>query len=288
LSNEDFDQWLANGKFLDVDERLSQEDGYYVINDVSDFKRLLAFGQDGSLKFRLKSDLDLGDEPNFYIPYLAGEFDGNGHRISNLSFHFDFVGQVGLFGYVASGGKVSEVGAKNINVTVTGGGQVGGLVGGNSGSVSNSYSSGSVTGNSWVGGLVGWNRGTVSNSYSSVSMNGNYAVGGLVGWHYAGAMSNSYSTGRVTGTGGDIVGGLVGWHDAAVSINSFWNTETSGQATSYGGTGKTTAEMQSITTFKGAGWNIVSVGGLGERNLAYIWNVVDGQTYPFLSWQSVS
>ena len=91
LFGEDFEEWLANDKFLDVNERLSQENGYYVVNNVSDFKELLAFGQDNSLKFRLKNDLDLATEPNFYIPYLAGEFDGNGHKISNLSFKFDFV-----------------------------------------------------------------------------------------------------------------------------------------------------------------------------------------------------
>jgi len=47
LFDEDFDQWLADDRFLDVAERLSQENGYYLINDVGDFKQLLAFGQDG-------------------------------------------------------------------------------------------------------------------------------------------------------------------------------------------------------------------------------------------------
>jgi hypothetical protein len=65
---------------------------------------------------------------------------------------------------------------------------------------------------------------------------------------------------------------------------SFWDTLTSGQATSAGGTGKTTAQMKDITTFSGAGWNITTV-ALNETNLAYIWNIVAGQTYPFLSWQ---
>ncbi len=93
LSGEDFEQWLANDKFLDVNERLSQENGYYLINNVTDFKQLLAFGQNDTLKFRLTNDLDLAGEPNFYIPYLAGEFDGNAHKISNLSFNFGFVSQ---------------------------------------------------------------------------------------------------------------------------------------------------------------------------------------------------
>jgi len=309
LFSEDFDQWLANDKFLDVNEKLSQESDYYLINNISDFKQLLAFGQNGTLKFRLTSDLDLGDEPNFYIPYLAGEFDGNGHKISNLSCNFDFVSPVGLFGYLASGGNVAEVGVENVNIT--GANSAGGLVGYNwDGTVSNSHSIGSVTGSSDVGGLVGENReGTVSNSYSTANVTGyTSCVGGLVGANRDSIVSNSYSTGSVTSiyhvgglvgdnggtvsnsystgsvTGNSSVGGLVGSSYGAVS-NSFWDTETSGQSASDGGTGKNTTEMQNIATFSGAGWDIIAVADPGTRNPSYIWNIVDDETYPFLSWQ---
>jgi hypothetical protein len=282
LSDEDFDQWLARGRFLDVNERLSQENGHYLINNAGDFKQLLAFGQNATLKFRLTNDLDLGVEPNFYIPYLAGEFDGNGHKISNLSFTFDFVSQVGLFGYLAPGAKVSQVGVENVNIT--GRRHVGALVGWNDGgTVSNSYATGSVTGNYRAGGLVAWNTGTVSNSYATGSVTGNRSVGGLVAWN-TGAVSNSYSTGSVTGD--DSVGGLVGGSSGTVS-NSFWDIQTSGQNSSAGGTGKTTAQMQDIATFLDATWNIITVANPSTRNPSYIWNIVDGATYPFLSRQSV-
>jgi hypothetical protein len=289
LPNEDFDQWLANDEFLDVNERFSQEDGYYLVNDISDFRQLLAFGQDASLKFRLKNNLDLATQYNFYIPYLAGEFDGDGHKISNLRLRLNSVGQVGLFGYLAYGGKVSKVGVENMNLAASGDQEVGGLVGGSCGTVTNSYSSGIVTGSSAVGGLVGWNFGTLSNSYSTSSVTCNSAVGGLAGWNYqnpknSSTISNSYSSGIVTG---EIkVGGLVGAR-GGTAYNSFWDIDTSRQATSDGGTGKTTAEMKSIATFSGAGWNIVAVANPSTRNPAYIWNIVNGQTYPFLSWQPV-
>ena len=310
LYNEDFEQWLANDKFLDVNERLSQDDGYYLINDVSDFKLLLAFGQDSSLKFRLTSDLDLAAEPDFYIPYLAGEFDGNGHKVLNLSFSFDFVAHVGLFGYVAPGVTIDHLGVVNTMTTgdytvgalvgwnygnvsnsystgsVTGGGHVGGLVGFHGGTMSNSYSTGSVASGGDVGGLVGRNEGTVSNSYSTGSVTGHVTAGGLVGYNWKdGIVSNSYSTGSVGGD--EHVGGLVGWSNGIVR-NSLWDTQTSGQATSAGGTGKTTAEMKNVTTFSGAGWNIIAVADPGVRIPSYIWNIVNGQTYPFLSWQPVS
>jgi hypothetical protein len=311
LSNEDFDQWLAHDQFLDVNERLPQEDGYYVVKNVTGFKELLAFGQDDSLRFRLANDLDLGGDPSFYIPYLAGEFDGNGHKILNLRFNFDFVSNVGLFGYLASGGKITQVGVENVNIT--GDGNIGGLVGGSYGTVSNSYSTGSVTGATDVGGLVGSNGGTVSDSHSAGSVTGDWYVGGLLGINNWGTVSNSCSTGSVTGdwlvggllgvnnggtvsnsystgsvTGDEDVGGLVGINDQGTVSKSFWDVQTSGQTRSAGGMGKSTAKMKNIATFTGAGWNIIAVASPDIRNPSYIWNIVDGQIYPFLSWQSIS
>jgi uncharacterized repeat protein (TIGR02543 family) len=165
---------------------------------------------------------------------------------------------------------------------------VGGLVGQNGGTISDCYSTSNVIGSAdcdGVGGLVGYNyQGTVSNCYATGNATGSYSIGGLVGHNEDGTVSNCYATGNVMGY--DSIGGLVGDNSGTVS-NSFWDTETSGQPTSDGGLGKTTAEMKNITIFSDAAWDIIAV-GLGVTNPAYIWNVVDGQTYPFLSWQSVS
>ena len=218
----------------------------------------------------------------------------------------DYVG--GLVGHTE--GTVSN---SYSNGNVNGTEHVGCLVGHNGGIVNNSYASGSVTGDSRVGGLVGWNQATLSNSYSSCSVTGNSSVGGLVGdnWYYEGTVSNSYSTGSVTGgrrvgglvgvnyygsvthsystgrvNGSSQVGGLVGYNTDTVS-NSFWDTETSGQATSDGGTGKTTAEMRNIAAFSESRWDIIAVTDPGTRNPSYVWNIVDHVTYPFLSWQPV-
>jgi hypothetical protein len=239
---------------------------------------------------------------------FAGTFDGQGYEIRDLFSNRPDEMYVGLLGVVGEGGVVQNIGV--VNADVTGYGTVGGLVGDNDGgTVSNSYSSGSVIGQNNTGGLVGVNLGTVSNSYSSGSVTGNECVGGLVG-NNSGTASNSYSTSSVIGddsvgglvgentatvsdsystgtvTGNTRIGGLVGRDEGTVS-NSFWDTQTSGRGTSAGGTGKTTAQMKDFTTFSDAGWNIVAVSGLGERNLAYIWNIVDNVTYPFLSWQPV-
>jgi hypothetical protein len=242
---------------------------------------------------------------------FTGTFDGQGYDIRDLFINRPDEDFVGLFGIVDEGGRIEDIGV--VNADVTGGYEyVGGLGGGNVGTVSNSYASGSISGEEFVGGLVGFNgeTGTVSNSYSSSRVTGSYGVGGLVGGN-VGIVSNSYSSGNVTGengagglvgfngergtvsksystgsvTGYAYVGGLVGGNADTVS-DSFWDIETSGQATSAGGTGKNTTEMQYTTTFSGVGWNIIAVADPGTRNPSYIWNIVNGVTYPFLSWQS--
>jgi hypothetical protein len=194
-----------------------------------------------------------------------------------------------LIGY--SGGAVSNSYSTG---SVTGNEYVGGLIGDNNGgTVSNSYSSGNVTGGrwdgiwgSWVGGLTGSNEGTVSNSYSNANVTGSDRVGGLVGQNWLGStLSDCYSTGSVTGIVD--VGGLVGYNEGIVS-NSLWDTQTSGQATSEGGAGKTTVQMKSVATFSGAGWDIITVANPSIRNPSYAWNIVDGQTYPFLNWEPIS
>jgi len=87
-------------------------------------------------------------------------------------------------------------------------------------------------------------------------------------------------------TGDEHVGGLVGVNWVGTVSNSFWDTKSSGQAISAGGKGKTTAEMQDITTFLEAAWDIFAVAP-DATNLAYTWNIVHEQTYPFLSWRPV-
>jgi len=77
----------------------------------------------------------------------------------------------------------------------------------------------------------------------------------------------------------------VGKNMRSTVINSFWDTETSGQSASDGGTGKNTTQMKDITTFSGAGWNITAAANPGMSNPSSIWNIVDDVTYPFLSWQ---
>ena len=202
----------------------------------------------------------------------------------------DYVG--GLVGFNGAGGFAAIVSDSYSSANVTGNKHVGGLVGengflwadvGEDSTVSNSYSTGNVTGDEYVGGLVGenWLGSTLRDCYSTCNVTGNWRVGGLVGSN-AGTVSNCYSSGSVTGN--YVVGGLVGGSGGTVS-DSFWDTETSGLTYSFGGTGETTAEMQDVATFSGGRWNIMAVANADTRNRFYVWNIVDGVTYPFLIWE---
>lgn len=255
---------------------------------------------------------------------FTGSFNGQGHEIRNLYIDRPNEDYVGLFACVSWTRHIENVGVIEnigvINADVTGNTSVGALVGHNGGIVINSYSTGSVTGHERVGGLVGWNqhtlmnsyascsvsgqiavgglagdnwlRATVSNSHSSGSVTGSSKVGGLVGWSYYGSVTNSYSTASVTGS--SRVGGLVGGSLGGIVNSSFWDMVTSAMGVSEGGTGKTTAEMRNIGTFTDTttagleeSWDIVAVTP-GATDSAYAWNIVDGQTYPFLGWQPVA
>jgi hypothetical protein len=236
---------------------------------------------------------------------FTGTLDGRGYDIRDVFINLPGTFYVGLFSVLGEGGRIEDIGVVNAHVNSIA--HVGSLVGVNLGNVSNSHSTGSVIGIASVGGLVGSNLGFVSNSYSTGNVTSDYGAGGLAGGN-SGTVSNSYATGSVTSergagglvgtnngtlincysvgsvTGDNDTGGLVGLNQGTVT-DSFWDVQTSGQATSAGGTGKTAAQMRGITTFSGATWNIIAVTNSSVRNPAYIWNIVNNTTYPFLGWQ---
>jgi hypothetical protein len=260
--------------------------------------------------FRLVADIDLSAKKwsGPAIPWFAGQFDGNGHAISHLTIQGESC--LGLFGRLESGAEVKDLRVVDVNIVgsgsivgglvganglpgrgheggalihccstgrVSGGGQVGGLVGGNAGAVTQCYSTAAVSGNAEVGGLVGLSWGTVTQCYSTGAVSGKDHIGGLVGENYA-TVTHCYTTGAVSGTGKNI-GGLVG---AGLAANtSFWDIQSSGQTKSAGGTGKTTAEMQTAETFLDAGWDFV---GETQNGAQDVWWILEDKTYPQLWW----
>jgi filamentous hemagglutinin family protein len=205
---------------------------------------------------------------------FAGKFDGLGHTISGLKIDRPTTDYVGLFGYTGSSAIIQNVAL--VDGTITGQSYLGGLVGYNSGTISNSYSTGAVNGGAVggngtvighnVGGLVGYNDGTISNSYSTGAITGIADVGGLVGDNESSrTISNSYSTGAVTGvTGtGDVgdVGGLVGENRGTIS-NSYSTGAVTGTNYVGGLVGYGYGGSISKTYSTGAVNGTASIGGL--------------------------
>ena len=166
---------------------------------------------------------------------FTGSYDGGGFTIVNLCIDDDTPGESqGMFGCI-SGDAIYYGVIKNLGLVggiISGGGDTGGIVGLNDGSmVSHCFTTGDITGSGYVGGIAGINRrnstgtnsGTVQNCYTTgnIKSTSNCQAGGIVGQNYSslsvGAMvQNCYTTGNVTtsGTGGG--GGVAG--------NNSWST----------------------------------------------------------------
>ena len=140
-----------------------------------------------------------------------------------------------------------------------------------------------------VGGLAGQSGGSIQASYAAgaVSGHGNTRftkVGGLAG-NNGGMITASYARGRVTATGsGAAAGGLVGGNlrNGRV-VASYWDTTTSGQTGSAGGTGQTTRALQSLSGYSGiyASWNLNLDGVAGGDNP---WYFGGAYQYPLLEY----
>lgn len=159
---------------------------------------------------------------------FTGSFDGNNYTISNYTINRDTFNYVGFFGYSGSPGKIRNI--RLINCSITGKSYVGGLVGRNLfAEIENCQTSGTINGKDSVyarcGGLVGANTGKITNSHSSATVValGDIA-GGLAGMH-ANTMEKCYATGTVTGL--KTVGGLVGI-SAGTIIASYAKAQVTG------------------------------------------------------------
>lgn len=193
----------------------------------------------------------------------------------------------GLIGY--NSGPVTNCFAAG---TVLGDRDVGGLVGVSMGSIANSCSRGDASGEYSIGGLVGGNNGgTISNCYASGNAAGDRNVGGLAGTNsWPGRIAYCYSTGGVTGT--TYIGGLVGSNSEGLVSTSLWDIQTSGRSNMCGrqdqgigcddSNGKTTAEMQTESTFLDAGWDFVAESINGTEDF---WSICEGMDYPKLASQ---
>ena len=233
--------------------------------------------------------------------YNVGGLVGSNFTSGTITQTYATGAVTGNAGYVGGlvGSNSGPVSWSHATGTVHGHGEVGGLIGLNDSTIAQSYATGAVHGSTEVGGLDGANEnsGTIAQSYAAGTVSGGSLVGGLVGYNFSGVIKQSYAIGAVSGatdvgglvgsntnsaritgglitqsyatgavTGSGQVGGLVGFNDGTVTT-SYWDIQTSGQTTSAGGTGLTTAQLQS---------------GLPTGFSATVWTINPGNGYPYL------
>jgi hypothetical protein len=311
LHHDDFIAWKNAGTQPDINDFLDSDGTDYLVSSVQDLMRVNIFGHRSDYCYRLTTDLDLTDYPEFSMNRMAGTFDGNAHVIKSLKITTDKAKRfepVGFFSQIDSLGTVTKLGLEEVELsgfenegaltgrnygviercwasgTVSGKVNTGGLVGENIGSIELCYFTGTVSGLGDTGGLVGENRGRIENCYSFGAITwGNSAtpVGGFCGCNNQGSIRYCYSAGGpVTGYGflrRAITGG-----NYEMSHN-FWGINSSGCETTMGeATGVADYKLRSCRMLVADGWSFKELNGTdGDWNIHTAWN----QSYPVLSWQ---
>ena len=169
----------------------------YLIASAADLGVIACHGPSAS--YRLTASIDFSGTRwgQSVVPWFAGSFDGNNLTISHLALRG--LDHVGLFGHVAAGAKIRNLGIVDANLigiyhdepsggyfaaaALRGGGSipqitggttspqnVGALIGFNQGDVTSCHSSGTISGDTYVGGLIGSNAGAVSYCHSTATV----------------------------------------------------------------------------------------------------------------------
>ena len=159
----------------------------------------------------------IGSRDNMY----SGTFDGQGHKITGLYFDDASAEYVGLFG--CSDGRIKNVGV--VGSYFNGKEKVGGVCGGNYGTIVNCYNTSTVNGVSYVGGIAGYNRARkIENCYNTGAISAsNYGAGGIVGYNCLATVNNCFSSGAVTAP--DRAGGVCGYNDRSTISNCYYNSK---------------------------------------------------------------
>lgn len=128
---------------------------------------------------------------------FTGTLDGGGHTVTINGMADATANNAGLVGYLGSNGKITNI---KVDGTVTGGSNVGGVVGYCLGELQNVINAATVNGASNVGGVIGYYGATSNASYNlgntgTVTESSNSNPGGVIGNNQSNlTLYNSYST----------------------------------------------------------------------------------------------
>lgn len=160
--------------------------------------------------FKLYKDINLGGMEwapigkNDSTYWFNGNFDGDGHTISNLTITQKTDGGfLGLFG--CSRGTIKNLFIKNVNINAAYGEKAAGAIcAANYGTIEKcGVDSGTIVDkSSGIGGISGRNYGTISQCYNKADLTTeNGKAAGISGMNYQGTIENCYNAGTITQTG---------------------------------------------------------------------------------------
>lgn len=160
--------------------------------------------------FKLYKDINLGGMEwapigkNDSTYWFNGNFDGDGHTISNLTITQKTDGGfLGLFG--CSRGTIKNLFIKNVNINAAYGEKAAGAIcAANYGTIEKcGVDSGTIVDkSSGIGGISGRNYDTISQCYNKADLTTeNGKAAGISGMNYQGTIENCYNAGTITQTG---------------------------------------------------------------------------------------
>lgn len=153
---------------------------------------------------------------------FTGIFIGNGYSIVGV--YTNGATNQGLFGYIGTGGNVTEVIVAD--GLITGTENVGAVAGYNKGIISSSSNASTVKGSKALGGICGYNTGTIKTSFSigtvECTSDTGSQVGGIVGYNTRATVQQCFNNGLVTGTAGsNYYGGICGFNSGDGIYNCY-------------------------------------------------------------------
>lgn len=210
---------MSESNKLPVDTPPQNADGYYEIDSYEDMLWVSENANDATKKYKMTQDIDMSGKVYTPIGFgtnytegakaqeFAGEFDGGGHTISNVTVNPSYHTCVGIFGATKSGAVI-----KNLNVANL--------------TYESDLPSEKAGQRKWIGGLIGYALPgtTVSDvvlTNISLTANGSkenastsYRIGGVIGLMELGSTEISHykniTADGVTLTGGFALGGFAG------------------------------------------------------------------------------
>ncbi len=243
----------------------SLEDPYLLsnANDISNFINLDSTYADKC--FMLTADIDMSANVfynhGFDYPF-SGTFDGNDHTISNLTIRNISVEDAFICSLTPTG-VIKNLVLDNIYVSNINGGYFSTLCSINNGHIKHCAVTGEVYTQGYnvdcplisSGGLCALNGGLIEQCYTNVLAQNVSVYGGICGLNYT-SIDQCYSVGQIIPDNLYFPANIYGIADGGPVTNSFWDIETTGTTEGHG-TGLTTEQMTTQSTFTDAGWDFV-------------------------------